>query len=527
MILRSLSVRGWRCFPDETRVGPLSDRINVVYGANGTGKSTLFRAMTRGFLDGHRVTGDEAETLRPWGRALAPTVTVEFLHAGSEYRLEKRFLDRPSSQLARNEQGRFVPVAEGDAADEQVRRFLRAKAPGRGLSDNRHWGMAQVLWTLQGDLELKELSGDLANDVRSMLGVQLAGPGGTRVEQRLAAIYGQYYTPSGRVKSGQQTPDAVRLEEAKSRVEQTLRVARGKLDLFESMSRRVEDYRASQEQSHRQADELATALKATREQAKAFEALKAEGARRSERVKATEAEAKALKQRVEDIEACLSEINRAREDYSALTLELPLRSQAVRDAVGATLRLKATLEDVRAGRAEVDSACECANAARQYLDAKEKAAALVLRLNEIHKAESELQQCTIARAALIAPDDAAMRKIRKAVTDQDSAELQLTAAMISLELVPSRDCSVRVISGEVLGTHSVEAGAPGRFTGSPEIVLEVADFGRIRVSGPVGSVSELREQRDAAVSQVKKLTLPFGSSEMDTLETLHERGGGT
>ena len=126
MILRTIRVQGWRCLADPVEVGPFSERLNVLHAPNATGKSTLFEALLRGLLDSHGVSGREVAALRPWGRALAPTVTVEFAHGGVEYRLTKRFLDRPLSELERQEGGRFVRMAEGDAADEKVRGEMRS-----------------------------------------------------------------------------------------------------------------------------------------------------------------------------------------------------------------------------------------------------------------------------------------------------------------------------------------------------------------------------------------------------------------
>lgn len=145
MILRSIHVEGWRCFIAPVRVGPFADGLNVLYAPNATGKSTLFEALLRGLLDSSRVTGREVEALRPWGRSLAPAVSVEFTHGSIDYRLTKRFLDHPSSNLERRESGRFVRLAEGEAADQQVREILTHNPPGRGLARLENWGLAQVL----------------------------------------------------------------------------------------------------------------------------------------------------------------------------------------------------------------------------------------------------------------------------------------------------------------------------------------------------------------------------------------------
>ncbi len=171
MILHSIEVSGWGSFAASCQVGPFSETLNVLYAPNATGKSLLFEALRRGLLDGHRVTGQAIEALRPWGRSLAPSVAIEFSADGSVYRLEKRFLDAPKASLARRENGGYVPLAEGDDVTERVRALLGAETPGRGPTKREHWGQAQVLWAPQGQLSLPEdgLSGGLVAAIRSSL----------------------------------------------------------------------------------------------------------------------------------------------------------------------------------------------------------------------------------------------------------------------------------------------------------------------------------------------------------------------
>lgn len=157
MILQSISVANWRCFLESVELGPFADGLNIVHAPNGTGKSTLFEAMRHGLLDGHGVSGKEVDGLRPWGRELAPKVTVEFVHGGVEYRITKQFLDRQSALLERKETGRYRPLAEGTSADDQTRVLLTQNPPGRGLAQVRNWGLAQVLWAPQGSLALSSL----------------------------------------------------------------------------------------------------------------------------------------------------------------------------------------------------------------------------------------------------------------------------------------------------------------------------------------------------------------------------------
>ena len=147
MILHSIRAQNWRCLLNPVEIGPFSERLNVIYAPNGTGKSSLFEAMRRALFDAHHVAGREIEEIRPWGRDLAPRVQVEFSETGARYRVEKVFLDGASATLRRLENGKFLPMAEGRSADLKLREiFTVPEGPGRGLSRQEHWGLAQVLW---------------------------------------------------------------------------------------------------------------------------------------------------------------------------------------------------------------------------------------------------------------------------------------------------------------------------------------------------------------------------------------------
>jgi hypothetical protein len=260
MILRSIHVEGWRCFINPVHVGSFSDCLNVLHAPNATGKSTLFEALLRGLLDSHRVIGREVEALRPWGRSLAPTVIVEFSRGGTDYRLTKRFLDRPFSHLARREDGCFVRLAEGGAADQQSQEILTHRPPGRGLARSENWGLAQVLWAPQGNLALARLSGDVVSDIRESLGTQISGPGAGLLEKRIEEIYLHFYTPGGKLKSGKEAPALVKLGDQLQKALEKRNTVLEHQQAFEEAARAVEDLRARCTQAKRDAEEFAKAL---------------------------------------------------------------------------------------------------------------------------------------------------------------------------------------------------------------------------------------------------------------------------
>lgn len=523
MILRTLRVQGWRCYAEAVEVGPFGDGLNVLFAPNATGKSTLFEALLRGLLDGHRVTGRDVEALRPWGRSLTPAVTVEFAHDGTEYRLTKRFLDRPIAELERREQDRFVRLAEGDAADDRVRELLTRNPPGRGLARPENRGLAQVLWAPQGELALPGLSGDVVAGIRESLGAQVSGPGSGPLESAIEEAYLAIYTPGGRLKQGRDASPLARLRDRLVQANTARTNALEQYRLFEQASRRVEDLRARRRQARRDEEEMSSTLGEARRQAESYRRLLSEKREREEQVKAAEATHSKLKQQIGYIKVARDDLGRIRETLQRVQAELPLLAREVTEREVAAAKAESDLEDARRGREQVEEARREAEDARRYLDASEKARAAGTLLGRIGEAASALNERKRARAELVAPDDRAMRAIRRAVRARDDARVRLDAALITLEIVPQVHGAIEIVAGEDAGVGTLVPGRPTVVRGTPEVVVNLPGVARLRARGPAGSAAEIRQDWDAAARKVEELTRGYGTSDPDALESLREK----
>jgi len=523
MILRSIRVWNWRCFLEPVEVGPFAEDLNVLYGPNATGKSTLFEALLRGLLDGHRVSGREIEAVRPWGRSLAPGVTIEFAHAGTEYRVTKGFLEAAEAVLERKEKGRFRRVAEGDAADAQMRTILRSNPPGRGLAREENWGLAQVLWAPQGNLAITSLSGDLLSDIRASLGAQVSGPEAGPVEERIEEAYRQFFTPTGKLKAGKDAPTLVRLRE---KLDQALQKHAGALEqqqAFEEASRKIEDLQAREVQAKRDAEEIIKTLKEARTEAESYKALLSEKKQRAAQLEAAEAQYNELKQRLDTIKSLRKELEEKRKQMHKLQADLPVRAREVESREKEAAEAKAALEDVRKGRQAVDDAQEVAEEARRFLEGLKRLADIDDRLEKVAKAHKELTSRKKEYAEFLAPNAKSLRAIRKAVKERDEAQLRIDASLITLEIVPEKKGSLKIVAGEEPGKRSLHPGRPKQVKGSPEVVVDWAGVGRLRASGPTGPVEELRAERDKADRRLQRLTEPFGTADIEELEALSEK----
>lgn len=523
MIVRSITLAHWRCFLEQVCVGPFHDGLNVIHAPNGTGKSSLFEAMRRALLDSHRVTGKDVEAVRPWGRDLAPRVTVEFVHEGIEYRITKQFIDHPHAVLERKEDGRYRPLAEGAGADEQARTLLTRNPPGRGLARIENWGLAQILWAPQGNLALTALSDDLVTNVRTMLSAQVSGEESGPIEREIERRYLEFFSPSGKLRAGKDAPRLVGLEKALEEARAALQDARRLYQDFEDTSRRVEDLRARRAHTQRYAEETAAALAAARQRAADYQKLLAEKERRAHEVKTSEIRYAQLEERIGLIRHAERELLAVRDQIAALEAEVPSKKREAQVRAKEAEKAKAALEDARRDRKAVDEAERAAEEARRFVEATgavTEADRLLARIRAAQHAFAEQQK---RRSELVAPDARTLRTVRSLLKERDDARVRLEAALITLEIAPERDGRVEVVAGEQPGTLPLAAGVPTLIQGSPEVVAVIPGLARLRAWGPAGSVEEHRRALAAAEEKVAKLTAPFGSSSIEVLEGLAEK----
>lgn len=519
MILHSLKVSGWRNLLSETEVGPFSDRLNVLHAPNGTGKSSLFEAMQRGLLDSHRFSGEDMEAVQPWGRHLPPDVTITFTHQGTTYRIHKRFLHDQESLLERKEDDAFKPFDSGRQADDYVRDMLTKNPPGRGLSQQKHWGLSQVLWAPQGNLALQGLSSDLVEDVRGAMGAQLAAHTLAPVEKKIEDIYLSIFTPTGKkYRSGKNAARIVDLQEELDEVLKEKRQADEDLLVFEEAQRTVEDYSLRREQARLAADEMESMLEKTRKRRKAYLELDEKKMRLQDAQSAAESEYRRLKQQVDLIESAGKSLKRNESRLKQLQKELESASRDLEVQEKELSEARRALEDLSGEREKAERKREEADSARTFISVTEDFAACQDRLEKIDKARERLENSRKERGEFIAPDKETLKELRKEIKNRDKASTLIDASLITLEIEPEKKSILDVLTGEETGSRDLAAGYPVQIKGSPEVVVDLQGIARLRASGPEGDIKKHRSQFSDAVERIRKLCEPYGTEDMDELE---------
>lgn len=130
MRLHSIRVEGLRCI--EAASLDFGPGLNVLYGPNDLGKSTLIEALRAVLL--LPATSSHGQELRTWGREGDPEVELEFDVDGRIWRVHKIWASRSGrAYLSWSNDGRnFTPEEEGRGVDGKLRELLAwgVKGPG-------------------------------------------------------------------------------------------------------------------------------------------------------------------------------------------------------------------------------------------------------------------------------------------------------------------------------------------------------------------------------------------------------------
>jgi DNA repair exonuclease SbcCD ATPase subunit len=174
--------------------------VNLLVGPNEAGKSTVFEAMVRALFDRHTSKAGPILQVQPLGSSLGPEVQLQFVTGGRRYRVVKRFLQDPISELWAERDGTMELDHEGDRADEELRQILGSAGAKRGVTQAHERGLAQALWYLQRDEAIPrgEWSEALREGLSGLMKLSLRTP---LQDDVLAAIETEYratWTRTGR-----------------------------------------------------------------------------------------------------------------------------------------------------------------------------------------------------------------------------------------------------------------------------------------------------------------------------------------
>lgn len=506
MQLKRLAIEQLRQFREPFVLDGLTPGINLIYGPNESGKSTLVQAIRAAFFERHR--SGTVEDLRPWGdSAAAPTVELEFEAAGKEWRLVKSFLQRKRCDLQIGSQRH-----SGDEAEEKLTALLGYEQPQRGASQERHWGIPGLLWVEQGsgqDLKQSvEHAGDhLKSALNSLLG-EVASTGGDEIINEVSAQRSELLTGTGRPRGEYDRlgKKQVELQEELEALQQDIATYRADVDRLAELRQQHQ-----QDENNKPWEEFWQQYKQAEENLKQVQLRQQEQERERQALESSKQTLALLEQRRQEMAEQVRRLQQREQEFASaqgvhaeLNEQLPALEQRQRQALKAYRDAETTLQQART------------QSQREKLE--QEACRLTARLEELAAGIAKVREYQASldaarqEASNTYTDEPLLKALRKnrRELDETGIRLQVVATRLRYELE----------DGKSLTLNGEELQGSGQTQLLEETELLIPGVGKLSITPGGEDVDKLRRQLQR-LQQEEALLLERLST--DSLEAAEER----
>lgn len=520
MILRRLHVEQFRRHNLAVDID-FNERLTIVAGLNEAGKTTLFEALQYAFFRRSGATGKDIEALAPWDTAgLSPAVAVDFEHAGSEYRLQKTWGKRGSTQLAkRSSSGIFLPDM-GENADEFLASVFGGQPAKQGLFSGftgQHMGLAYLLFVPQGSVPIAGetkvigLHTDARARMTEIIGAASQSPKAASIAKTISATYGKHFTLRGERRG---TTGAAKFVEQIAELERRIAVTREKVESFERVAEELEAEEAAAAAAALEAAEAKEAAQLSRPRYEAAVKLEAALVKAEDEFRLASQQYDVLAEESELRESTLRKVERLRPVRDRLAAAVATAEAALSAAEGASSAAIKALEDASAPDAGLASLEAQLAAAQAAALARQQMAALAGQVERADAIDRRVSEIDAACASALPVTQSAIEDLRRLAEAERELQTRLGAAETSLGLVAERELTVVWQSaGSAEGRKVLGAGERFELSADSRLALRIEGVARFDVRGPVSDAGELRTQLSVCREQRSELEKALGSND--------------
>ncbi len=518
MKLDTIYLNNWKSFRDPVEI-ELSPNINVIYGPNESGKSTLIEALRMIFFYKHTSKSQKIKDIVPWGSKLYPNAQISFQEDGETYRITKRFMN-PESILEKYYQDRWNKVAEGDVADRELVKILGGNLPTRGDSKPELWGLGQSLWMVQGQpLISEELNPETISSLKGLIGAAIESEEEKKVLDQIQKEFTTVYTGAKRnPRAGSQLLD-VKEKLAKLKDDQT--IANAQKIRKEEIIRDIEDKEVFLNKNKKDLEDAVERKLELKDEVNSAQNHRMERQDLENRLSNLNLKYESLKASINDIKDSKSIIKKLIESREELNLkETPLRDEFNRN--------KEILEDygnrIRSIEDEIDYNTEekrIAGIAHTTVMEEQELEEKLSKLKYVEDLSQKIKEKEIEISSLKSPSLEELETIEKLAAQILDTEIRLDAIGLTIE------SNIKDISGEMFLDGNEKPlkleNDKQSWKAHQSFKLNIDNVGSISVKSGSSDVKKMREDLEILNMNYQENIAPYDIDDPQQLRDIYNK----
>jgi DNA repair protein SbcC/Rad50 len=515
MNIQTIQLENWKKFTEPVEIN-LKEGLNVLYGPNESGKTTLIDSVITTFYSKHTSNSHKIKSLKPWGTSLHPRSSISFTKNGQEYRISKEFYEK-KSLLEKMDQGSWIRIAEGDQADKQLMELVGGQMPARGDTKPEYWGLGQTLWMVQGTpIIQEELNDETRSSMQKMVGATIESVEEKNILKRINTRFLENFSP--KKKELKKKSQLGILNEEIIHLKNEINISQANILKKETLMRTLGDNKillkknkSNLEAALNEKSKLALRVEEAHHHQRNREKLESE-------LNELKTEFVTIKERLDEINMGKTEIDKIMESCDDTNLQLdPLKSESdklnhkMEDETTAIRNLDEKIS-IHMEEKRIVGIAHTAVMDEQALDEKK------IQLNEINHIKDDLKITKEKFDSILVPDNEEFQKIEILSQDIHDAKTSLNAIGLNIKVTSQNSMSGNILRDREKTSFHLD-GESSTWTALQSLKIEIDDMGLIEVTSGSQDVQEMTERLENLKTQYQELIAPYPNNDLVQLKS--------
>lgn len=521
MIIKNIHLENWRCFRKPIEI-EFSEGLNILYGPNESGKSTLIDSIRTIFFYRHTSQSEKIKSLIPWGTMLYPRATIIFSHNMELYRITKKFISPRYSLLEKLFDGKWERIAEGNEADEEVVKIIEGKISSRGENQPEHWGIGQTLWMVQGQPFVSgELNEATLSSLRRLIGAAIESEEEKELFLKISNYFLNIFTEKRReFKRDSEIARVIEdLQELEKEKERLIEIRMEK----ENIVRNIED---SEILLQKKDEKLRSALEEKEKLKKRVDAAydhKSNREKLEEEIRRIRSSYEILKKQIDDIK----ENRRKIKDIESKNKKMEIEKSEVKSRLD---EVEKEIESINDKIEEINRIIEKKEQERRFASIAHTAILEELELKgkeellqKVNKIEEEIQLKQEKMQLLKAPSKEELQQIEEIHQKLHDIKTKLDAIGLTINAIAENNFTGKIYLDGIEDNFKLSSGEEKIWKTPQSVKIQIDNMGKFEIKSGSEDVLEMKSNLEELEVRYEEMVSPYGVTDLKSLQDLFQQ----